>query len=277
MIEPTANTIPSGGTPTATACPECGAVANGNFCSSCGADLSEDSSGVFGVVSSTVRQSFLATYVRILRSPIKAPVALAEDPSYRQQLSFFVSGLALFGLLIVPILIRAATPTDVTAQYSESMQMLLSVLSQVGLYVGAIVTFLLGFVLFHYFAKEPRSFKAYLKLYCLTFGFILPLYAVYEYVARGLLGGTGMSSFSTGTTTQDQVFTASYMVSIVLTLVLWAYFVAIHRRFWRMPLWKAGVLYTATAFSSHQLSYWGMFFVGYWVAYGLISIGVVTV
>ena len=41
-----------------------------------------------------------------------------------------------------------------------------------------------------------RPFHAYFKLYCLALGFMAPIYGVYEFVVRRLLGGIGMSSFS---------------------------------------------------------------------------------
>ncbi|NIO43286.1 MAG: hypothetical protein GTO41_25910, partial [Burkholderiales bacterium] len=70
---------------------------------------------------------------------------------------------------------------------------LVKILAQVGVYIGALITFLLGFSLFRYFAKDKRTFGAYFKLYCLAFGFIMPLYAAYEFVVRRVLGGTGLS------------------------------------------------------------------------------------
>ena len=123
-------------------------------------------------------------------------MGLAEDPTYRSHVSFLLTGIAVFCLLFLPILMRTTVPTAAAGHMSEDMQTLMKVLSQVGVYVGAVITFLLAFALFRYFAKEPRTLKAYFKLYCLAFGFVMPLYAVYEFAARGLLGGTGMSSFN---------------------------------------------------------------------------------
>jgi hypothetical protein len=56
-------------------------------------------------------------------------------------------------------------------------------------------------------------------------------------------------------------------------LVLWAYFIAIHQRFWRLPLWKAIVLYVAAATSSYQLSFWLMYFIGRGTAEVLLANG----
>lgn len=260
----------------AAVCAECGAAASGNFCSACGADLREGHSGVLGAVAGG-SHSFPATYLRILRSPIKATVALADDPSYRQHVAFLLSGLAIFCVIMVPFIVQSAVPTEQMSQFSESMQTLLKILSQVGVYVGAAITFLLGFALFRLFAKERRSFKSYLKLYCLAFGFMLPPFAVYDYVVRGLLGTTGLSSFVARNPTTEELLTPAFAVSFAVSLLIWAYFIAIHRRFWHMSIWKAGALYTAAALVSNQLGYWLMFHVGAWVAYLLITWGVVTV
>jgi hypothetical protein len=254
-------------------CTECGAAVSGNFCSACGADLRE---GVLGAVAGG-RQSFPATYLQILRSPIKATVALADDPTYRQHISFLLSGLAIFCVIMVPFIVQSAISDEQMSQFSESMQTLLKFLSQVGIYVGALITFLLGFVLFRLFAKEPRSFKSYLKLYCLAFGFMLPPFAIYDYVVRGLLHSTGLSSFTVRDPTTEELMTPAFAVSFAVSLLIWVYFIAIHRRFWRMPIWKATALYTGTAFISNQAGYWLMYFVGAQVALWLIQLGVVTV
>jgi len=260
-----------------TVCAECGAQASGNFCSACGADLRSGALGVLGDVTAPVRQSFPAVYLKILSAPVRETVALAEDRAYRSHLSFLLSGIAVFCLLFVPILLSSAIPAAQSAHMSESMQTLMKVLSQVGVYVGAAITFVLAYALFRFFAKEPRTFKAYFKLYCLAFGFIMPLYAVYEYAARGLLGGTGMSSFNETAQHPVQWAAPSTLVSAALALVLWSYFIAIHKRFWNMSVWRAGALYVAAALCSYQLSFWLMYVVGYWTTAMLIAVGVVTV
>lgn len=257
-------------------CAQCGAPASGNFCSACGADL-RAGSGVLGAVTGGMRKSFPATYLRILLSPVKATVALAEDPTYRQHISFLLSGLAIFCVIMVPFFMRSADPTGAMAHLSESMQTLMKILSQTGVYVGALITVLLGFAVFRLFGKEKRSFAAYLKLYCLAFGFMLPPYAVYDYVARGLMGSSGISSFTVTSPTPEQMATLPFALSLAASLLIWAYFIAIHRRFWRMALWKAGLLYMVAALTSYQLGYLLMFHAGYWVTFLLIRAGVVTV
>ena len=256
----------------ATACDDCGTVASGNFCSMCGADLRERASGVLGVMSNGVRQSFPATYLRILKSPVCQTVGLTEDPTYRQHGSFLLAGIAIFCALFIPILVQAGTGS---AEMSPSFQVLVKILAQVGVYIGALITFLLGFSLFRYFAKDKRTFGAYFKLYCLAFGFIMPLYATYEFVVRRVLGGTGLSSFEN--MPAEQWLTPSALISAVLALLLWAYFIAIHRRFWKMRLWKAAGLYIVAALTSYYLSYWLMFYVGFWTARALIWVGIVVV
>lgn len=257
-------------------CAECGTPVTGNFCSSCGADLRQGSSGILGAVAGG-RQSFPVTYLQILRSPIKATVALADDPSYRQHLSFLLSGLAIFCVIMVPFLVQSAVPTAQMQQFSDSMQTLLKILSQAGIYVGAVITFVLAFALFRFFAKEPRSLKSYFKLYCLAFGFMLPPFAIYDYVARGVLHSTGLSSFTARDPTPEELLSVPFLVSLGVSLLVWAYFIAIHRRFWRMSIWKAGALYSVAAITSSKLGFWLMYYVGASVTYWLIQWGVVTV
>ena len=261
----------------AAVCDECGAQATGNFCSACGADL-RAGSGVLGAVGGNVNTSYPATYLRILMSPVKATVALADDPSYRQHLSFLLASIAIFSLIMVPFFLQSADPSGDAARYSESAQTMMKVLSQAGIYVGAIITFLFAFGLFRFFSKgdQKRTLKSYLKLYCLAFGFVMPPYAAYDYIARGVLGATGLSSFSVSDPTPEQMVTPAFAVAMVASLLLWAYFIAIHRRFWRMSVWRAGALYSVAAIASHQIGFWLMYFVGYWVAYLAVRYGIVT-
>lgn len=159
-------------------------------------DLRAGQAGILGSVSSTARRSFIGTYLQILRSPIRATVELAEDPTYRQHVSFLLTGLAMFCVIMVPFLMQSADPSGEMGRFSESMQTLMKVLSQTGVYFGAIITFVLGYLAFRAFAKTERNLNQYLKLYCLAYGFMLPPYAAYDYVARGVLKSTGLSSFS---------------------------------------------------------------------------------
>jgi hypothetical protein len=257
-------------------CAECGTQGTGNFCASCGADM-HGGSGVLGAVAGAARHSFPTTYLRILHSPVKETVNLAEDPAYRRHISFLLSGLAVFCVIMVPFFLQSADPAGAAVQYSESMQTLMKVLSQVGVYAGAAITFVLGYALFHFFAKSKRSIKGYLKLYCLAYGFIMPPYALYDYVVRGMLGSTGLSSFIAQEPTTEQILSVPFAVSFALSLLIWAYFIAIHKRFWHMSVWKAGALYSVASLGSYQAAYWVMYYVGYYVAVILIGAGVVTV
>ncbi len=253
--------------PRATAtCADCGTAAAGNFCSACGADLREHGLAFFGLG----RRSFPAVYMQLLGAPIQGTVQLAEDRTYRTHLSFLLTSIALFCLLMLPTLFGAAAAAGPAAHVSESMQNLMRVLSQVGAYIGTAITFLIAYGLFRYFAREPRTLAAYFKLYCLAFGFVMPIYAAYEFVARHLLGATGISSLNTVTQ-----WTPSALLAAAVALVLWAYFIAIHQRFWRLPLWKAAVLYVVAATSSYQMSFWLMYAIGHVTAQVLIAHGLV--
>jgi hypothetical protein len=277
MILQTRATSAESGAQGVATCAECGTSVTGNFCSSCGADQRSGMAGVLGAVAGATRQSFPTTYLRILLAPVKETVRLADDPAYRQHISFLLSGLAIFTVIMVPFFLQSADPTGAAAQYSESMHTLMKVLSQVGVYAGAAITFVLGYTLFHFFAKTKRSLNSYLKLYCLAYGFMMPPYAIYDYVARGLLGSTGLSSFIAQNPTDEQILSVPFLISFILTLAIWAYFIAIHKRFWGMSVWKAGALYSVASLGSYQAAYWIMYFVGYYVAVVLIRMGVVTV
>jgi hypothetical protein len=142
-------------------CADCGTPAAGNFCSSCGADLREHGLAIFGLG----RRSFPAVYLQLLSAPIQNTVGLAEDKTYRTHLSFLLTSLAIFCLLMLPTLFGAATAAGPAAHVSESMQSVMRILSQVGAYIGTAITFLIAYGLFRYFSRELRSLPAPLGCY----------------------------------------------------------------------------------------------------------------
>jgi hypothetical protein len=260
--------------PAAVACGDCGAPISGNFCSSCGADLRESSLSFLGRTAAPVRRSFPAVYLKILRAPIRQTVAFTEDPSYRGYVSFALAGIALYLLLIVPIVIQQVAPPGTNV--SESLLTLMKILSQVGVYAGMVVTFLLAYLVFRLFSQVQRPFHAYFKLYAIALGFVAPIYAIYEFVARSVLGGVGMSSFSAQMTPDDWLKPTAW-VSVALIVAMLVYFIGIHRRFWQMPVWKAALLYLPASYVANVISYQMMWYVGWYSAYVLSAAGIVKV
>ena len=258
----------------ASTCGECGATTAGNFCSACGADLRASALGFLGPAATTVRRSFPAVYLKILRSPIRQTVAFAEDRTYRGYVSFALTGIAIYILFFVPIVMRMVVPGTEGVQLSESMQTMMKALSQAGIYVGMAITFLLAFALFRMFAPQRRSFAAYFKLYAIAIGFVAPIYGIYEFAIRLLPGGFGMSSL--GNITDGDLQNPTVAASFALALLMWSYFAAIHRRFWSTSIWLAVVLYFLASVIANQLSYHLMWWVGFHTARGLIAAGIVT-
>jgi hypothetical protein len=227
-----------------------------------------------GRSAAPVRRSFPAVYLKILRAPIRQTVAFTEDPSYRGYLSFALAGIAAYLLLIVPIVIRQVAPPGTNV--SESMLTLMKVLSQVGVYVGMIITFALAFLVFRLFSPVERPLHAYFKLYAIALGFVAPIYGVYEFVARSLLGGVGTSSFSAQMTADDWLKPTAWL-SIAVVVAMLIYFIGIHRRFWQMPVWKAALLYLPASYVSGVVGYQLMWYVGWYSAYILSAAGIVKI
>jgi hypothetical protein len=257
----------------AASCADCGAAVSGNFCSSCGADLRESALSFLGRSAAPVRRSFPAVYAKILRAPVRQTVAFAEDPSYRGHVSFALAGIALYLLIIVPIVVRQVAPEG--AQVSESMLTLMKVLSQAGVYVGILIAFLMAFFAFRTFASDKRPFHQYFKLNCLALGFVSPIYAIYEFVTRNLLHGVGLSAIEMQQLPTDGIHPTMF-VSLAVFVLLLSYFIGINRRFWRMPLWKVVLIYMPTYYVSGIVSYQLMWYVGWYTAYLLSAAGVVS-
>ncbi|MCZ7594798.1 MAG: hypothetical protein M5U16_07675 [Hyphomicrobium sp.] len=77
--------------------------------------------------------------------------------------------------------------------------------------------------------------------------------------------------------TEADWLTPSALASVALALLLWAYFVAIHRRFWSMPIWKATALYLLASIVSNKVGFWLMWWVGFYTARVLTAAGIVTI
>lgn len=287
---------------TAGTCSECGSPAGGNFCSSCGADLRRSALGFLGQAAAPVRRSFPVVYMKLLRAPIRATAALADDPTYRNYLAFALSGIALYCLFIVPVVMGIVVPAGGNVHVSESMMTLMKALSQVGVYVGILITFALAFVVFRMFAPAKRSLAAYFKLFCLALGFTAPINGAYEFVVANIIHGTGLTAVSAAlsavivtavTSAFDAVFaengafldiepllqvlaTPTGVSSLVLIVAMLVYYIGIHRRFWQMAIWKATLLYLGVSWVSNQIGYYLMWYVGFYTARVLINAGIVT-
>jgi hypothetical protein len=257
-------------------CADCGATTVGNFCSTCGADMRQSSLGFLGQAVAPVRRSFPIVYLKLLRAPIRATVAFAEDPTYRSHISFALAGIAIYCLFIVPIVMSIVVPANSPVHVSESMLTLMKILSQVGVYVGTAITFVLAYAFFRFFSHAKRPLRAYFKLFCLALGFTAPINGSYEFIVRGLIGGTGFTSFGAQMTLADLI-TPSALASIAVVALMYVYFIGIHRRFWDMPVWKASALYLVAAILSNQIGYFVMWWVGFYSAKVLTAAGIVTI
>ncbi|MEI9899231.1 MAG: hypothetical protein WDN31_02825 [Hyphomicrobium sp.] len=201
---------------------------------------------------------------------------MPRDPTYRSHVSFALTGITIYCLFIVPVVMRVVAPADGPVHVSDSMLNLMRVLSQVGIYVGTAITFALSYMVFRALSRVKRPLHAYFKLFCLALGFSAPINGAYEFTVRNVLHGTGLSSFGTQMTLND-VLTPTGVSSIVLMVLMFTYFTALNRRFWEMAAWKAVGLYLATTIVANQIGYYLMWFVGFYTARVLTAAGIVTI
>ena len=175
-------------------CADCGAPANGNFCASCGADLRESALGFLGRTVAPVRRSFPVVYLKLLRAPDPPDGRLRRGPELpRPHLVRARRHRALRPAVRAHRHARGAYPRRQRARQREHAD------ADEGAVAGRHLRrhghhLRARLRLFRFFATVQRPFHAYFKLYCLALGFIAPIYGVYEFVVRGMLGGIGMSS-----------------------------------------------------------------------------------
>jgi hypothetical protein len=175
---------------------------------------------------------------------------------------------------------------------SDSLLTLMKVLSQVGVYVGIVITFAFAYFVFRLLSAVKRPLHAYFKLSCLALGFTAPINGAYEFIVSKVLHGTGLTTvsgaisglvaelfttlrFNTDLALQI-LLTPTALNSLVVLAGMFAYYIGIHRRFWQMPVWQTTPLYLATSWVSNAIGYYLMWYVGFYVARVLMAAGIVT-
>lgn len=193
-------------------CPQCGAPAQGNFCSECGAALTGKPANAYILfVDSFFKlgelRRYVALYVRLLRAPVRATLELFEQSTLQDALRFLEYSVGILILLFISRLV-AVPGSDLLSGLIANAYFVLA--QSVGL-------------LLHYRiavgrSQPPRSFDEFMRLAAIFYGFTLPISAVLQAVS--LVNRT-----------------AGSILFIVATPLLLVYAVMTWRRFWGLPAW----------------------------------------
>jgi hypothetical protein len=166
-------------------CADCGSVAEGRFCSNCGAELERQRHGFMRRAASNVGR-FPLTLLRLVASPVSTTLALSQDPAYRGHVGFLAVSLALSAAIS-----GGAAVSGALEQTSTEVAKVPELAGNAGLkwwldfvaaYRKELLTFatyaviaihlLMNFVVLKAF--RPRSnvtFTKYFKLFCVASGF----------------------------------------------------------------------------------------------------------
>lgn len=193
-----------------TTCPNCGAPAQGKFCSECGAPLSEGAANAYLLfVDSFFKvgdlRRYIGMYGRILRSPTAATLDLFASCKLPDALRFLEYSVGILVLLFLSRILVA--PGDLLSGFLTNVYFVLA--QSVGL--------LLHYRLAVIWVKG-HSFAEFMRLAAIFYGFTLPI--------SGVLQAISLANRAAGS-----------LLFIALTVPLLVYAVRVWKRFWGLSGW----------------------------------------
>lgn len=198
-------------------CPNCGAPAQGKFCSECGTALAEKPANAYLLfVDSFFKvgelRRYAGLYWRILRTPTRATLELFETSGLPDALRFLEYSVGILVLLFLSRLI-VVPGSDLLTGFVTNVYFVLA--QSVGL--------LLHYRLAVGRIAPRRSFTEFMRLAAIFYGFVLPI--------SGVLQAVSLSNRMAGN-----------VLFLVFTIPLLVYAVRVWKRFWGLPAWATFLL-----------------------------------
>lgn len=173
-------------------CPKCKNFSSGNYCYHCGAPLHEEDSGHDPFVSFATSflnigniRNWLTMFFTILPKPAANTIRLYKEVRFESALKFMEFSFGFYTLLTAGKITFIALGERISKQ-----PMWKDIFSEIIFLLFAIAGYMITLKLFYWFASKRYGHKNkrdYIKMYCLSAGFLLPAMAIAYYITGGLI------------------------------------------------------------------------------------------
>jgi hypothetical protein len=184
-------------------CPSCGTPDSGAYCSGCGSRLSASAGGWLSFYDTFLkldeRRRYATTFARILRSPTKNTLALAQEGNSHRAFKFLEISAFIYTLAVLSTMLSGG------------------LMQELAMPVFLVITWSISLGLLYAMARRrsplPRSSREFLVVNSYFMGFTLPVYSAISVLqaARPVLGG---------------------LLFLATVVPLFIYMLRVHRAFW---------------------------------------------
>lgn len=223
------------------ACPSCGAIASGNFCSACGKSLAASSKAALEDLPLIGGPIGLArAFWRITRAPVAEPVRLAALAGETTPYKFLIAGVGMFigFFLAFEALAKAWGQSGFTLEQEQFLSV-----AKYAIVIHLAVAAVVVYAAFALFAGRKVSLGAHARLWALLGGYYLTAEAL---LLIAVVTAYIVIFFALPGIAPDALKIMSMLLApavVCVLLLMLVNLIAAHTRHWEKPLWMSAMIF----------------------------------